>query len=501
MLTIPSGGASISVTTTAKAATTVTLPAASYYATTAGGVSGWVSTLQDLLNQNSMGFPTTAVTTGTAIGYGNFTTGAGWLMQEASGSLAPVFGSPSLTAVSSPTYRNAGIKTGDYAIGFDSAADQFDGGNNFDVIATDDLVVAWVGYVSANPAASSGWFGKGVTPGWYIFRRATGEIAFTINNAVSTSNVAVPQGEWHVGIAVIERGTNRARCGVCGLTSGTVTVSAQLDISAQGTLSNASSINIGSTYGGVAIDQDLKVSAFYITDGTNVATNLSANLSTALATFRNAINAAWTCSMSTTTGLVSLNWSGYTGASYLWSVAWTSTALRDLAGYTADITSVITAQTGTYQARGVWFPDCPLNLDGDPTQAPLVSDLRQSESPTGIVLGLVSNMKYRHRGVSYPAVPRAQVWDSAATYENGSWEEFMLDTQLGQGHSWFVPSSRIQLYWDSAGTQTLLGSAANSSAGLSGWFIKGASSIEPKLTAAPWTGLWRIDLGELVSNG
>jgi len=235
--------------------------------------------------------------------------------------------------------------------------------------------------------------------------------------------------------------------------------------------------------------------AFYGVAGSGVATGLSANLSTALAAFANAINSAWTVSMSASTGLVSIGWTGY--ATPTWSLSWTSTALRDVLGFTANISGVTSTQVGTQQARGVWFPECPLDLDGDPDRAPLVSDARQSLSPTGQSITLVGNTFRRHSNIVWSHVPIAQVWDAEATYENGSWEEFLIETQFGLNSSWFSPGSPIQIWYSNAGTDTLLGADAT----ITGWSIVGLNSIEPTKSAPGWTGLWRIEIPQIVAVG
>lgn len=737
LIQVPTGGASLSASTGAlSSAVTVTTPAGQYYHTTAGGISSWGTTLQTLLNTSVRQYPDNSSALQAAIGYGTWTGGAGWLMQEASGSLAAAFGSPSLSATSSPTYQNAGPATGKYAVGFDSSADAFTGGDVFDVNVGDDIVIAWVGKIPSAPANSTVLSKRAGGSGYLLSTSGGTQFVFNGYDGVTSFDVGTGSGglyvgEWHVGIAVIDRGASTMRVGTRGLTSLTSTVGSTLSTTGMLTLANADTFTVcGNALTGTAL-VGFNLAALYVVTGASVGSGLSAGLSTALTNFANAINSSWSVSLSTSTGL-------YTVSHSFWPIdlVWTNTTQRDLAGFDRDVTYPQTAaqmatalgygtwtsgagylcnessgnlasvfgtpatltasgtpvysnvgarggadkaisfsttadyfdfgastyndvgstddlvitwvakfssapsgtnflgkgagvqgwwlvtsgsgirltaingstyttgdvsaqvgewhvgiavidrttakirigtyglttgtssvssevavgavtftnannlkignwggggtastncaysalyvvkgsavasgisaamstalsglathmksQASTQQARGLWFPDCPLMIDGDPTQAPTVTDRRDSESPTGIVLSLVGNVKYRHRGLVYPAVPRSQVWDSAASTDNSSWEEFCLDTQLGQGLSYFKPGSRVQIYWDNAGTQTLLGSDANSGTGLSGWFIKGASSIEPKMTSPPWTGLWRVELGELVSNG
>ena len=112
--------------------------------------------------------------------------------------------------------------------------------------------------------------------------------------------------------------------------------------------------------------------------------------------------------------------------------------------------------------------------------------------PTGIVLGLVGNTYRRHTNLRWSHVPLASTWEEEATYDYGSWESFFNDTQLGLGLSFFTPSTPIQIY-DHAGT--LVGSDAT----VTGWQIVGLSSIEPRKAVPGWTGLWTIEIPQLVA--
>jgi hypothetical protein len=482
-----------------------TVPAGSYYLTAAGGVSSFLTALQSALNQATPPAPTTAATLAAAIGYGTWTSGAGWMCNEASGNLAASFGAPTLTATSL-TYQNAGYTTGDYAIGFSGVTSRADGGDVYDVTAAQDLIVAWIGNMSGipstNPAAIISKYGVSAgNGGWSIQASGVdGSITFIATNTTpaidfQTASVTPTFGSWHVGIAVIDRSTGKARIGVRSL-AGVTALSAEVTANAVSYAGNAA-LRLGQRSDSIDACTTMKLSAAYVVSGAGVATGLSANLSTALTNFANAVNAAWTVSLDAqNTGRVSIGWSGYTTPTF--SLAFTNTTVRDIVGFAADITAVTTTQTGTKQARGLWLPAAPFDLRGDAYQAPPVSDLRQQETPGKQVLALVGNYGYRHKNVVYAAVQSTQVWESYVTYANASWEYFFKETQLGLGSSWFVPSSPVQIYYpNAAGTDLRVGQAAN----ISGWFIKGLDSIEPEKTQASYTGLYRIELPEIVSNG
>jgi hypothetical protein len=497
-LTAPTGGAAVSATVAnGGAAVTATLPAASYYATAAGGVSSWVTSLQTALNNVSHGYPRTAAAMANAVGWGTWSTG--WLCDETSGNLAPVFGATTMTASSSPTYSNTGYRGGtDLAVGFDSALDAFDGGNTFD-IGAGDLCLAWVAKFDATPSAYGTIISKinaAPNAGYAVYVTNVGQLGVLCydGSGLETkeiSSAALCVGEWHVGMAIVDRGAGTMRIATKGLTSGTATTSTTQAVS--GNITTAETFRFGQSDWAGINSAFFMLGAAYVGTGGSAAANLSTNLATAVSNFAAAIASSWSVAFSTTTGLISINWTGY--ATPTWSLSWTSTDLRDVAGYAANITAVTTTQTGTAQAKGVVLMDCPLNLEGDPKRVPRASDSRTSMSPTGETITLVGNTYRRHRGLVWEYVPITQVWAAEATYENGSWEEFFAETQLGLGSDWFTPGSPVQIYYSNAGSDALLGADD----AVAGWSIIGVNSIEPKKSVDKWTGLWRIELPLIVA--
>jgi hypothetical protein len=108
---------------------------------------------------------------------------------------------------------------------------------------------------------------------------------------------------------------------------------------------------------------------------------------------------------------------------------------------------------------------------------------------------------YRHRGLAWNYVPRDRVWESAVTYTNASFESFAETSLYGMGHAWGQPASPLQIYWNDAGTDRALGYTFNSSAGVPGWTVLDLSSTEPKPSQPGWTGMFRIEFGDVVSSG
>lgn len=209
--------------------------------------------------------------------------------------------------------------------------------------------------------------------------------------------------------------------------------------------------------------------------------------------------ATWTGSLSvgtSGTGQCSINWTG----AGTYTLAWTSTELRDILGFSASSGPVTqgVATVGPSQARGLWFPDCPIAMDGNPRSAPRRSDRRTVVTPTGIAYTHVGSTFYQLRNLRYSHVPRARVWAADAVLANASFETFYLETQLGLSSTWFVPGSKCQVY-DSG---VLVGINGNSGAGLAGWQMAQPRELDEITNSVEqWTGFGTIMLGNLVSDG
>jgi hypothetical protein len=377
---------------------------------------------------------------------------AGWLWNVASGNDAGAFGGVTMTAVSTPTYSHVGARGGaDKAISFDSAADAFSAADNFDVGATDDFVIVAVVKNTATAPANRTWFEKFSTSGFYSYRAGDALLRFVVTDGVDSATASCTQllGEWAIVMMVLDRTAATVRVGLHGLRSGTQSISSTASTSAVGALSNAGSFLVGAGTAAGQGDTDMQVSALYVGAGAGAAAGMSAGMSAALTSF----------------------------AAYM------------------------KAQTGTEQAEGLFLPGCPISLDGDPTQAPRVSDLRTTMSPTGAVFGLSGNVRFEHTGIVWSHVDRERVWESAAEYSNASWESFFVTTQMGMGHEWFTPASPIQIYWENAGSTVLLGADYNGGTGLSGWNIVNVASVAVPKAISTWTGLFKIELPKIVSAG
>ena len=230
-------------------------------------------------------------------------------------------------------------------------------------------------------------------------------------------------------------------------------------------------------------------------------TALCAHVATRLNAVRTPAN--WTVSLSTGasgTGQVSINYVG-TGT---YSITWTSTELRDILGFSANLSAVTqgVASVGPKQARGLWLPDCPFVAATDPRAALRQTDRRTVSNPSGVAFSHVGNAMFRIRELAYAMVPKARVLEGAAIagggLANSSLETFWNETQLGltSYSAWFSPASKC-IVTDHTGL------AIGSYGSIAGWYVADPKEL-PDLVdfnVPNWTGAYRVMIGDLTSDG
>lgn len=226
-----------------------------------------------------------------------------------------------------------------------------------------------------------------------------------------------------------------------------------------------------------------------VTAGNYYMIDLASHLQTVLNAQRpGSGGATWTVSISTGdggTGRVTISMSSGT-----FSITWTTTELGTILGHTT-ITGE-TSITGTNAAHGIFIPNCPLSVDTDPRIAPVLTDLRETRSPTGVIFSVVGNKEYRHQRLRWSHVIRERTWDVSAV--NPSWKRFLMNCQLGQGHDWFTPSSYVRIV-----DQT--GDYIGNTDSVTTWQMMGVTATEPRKVSEQWTGLWSIEIPGLTADG
>lgn len=241
------------------------------------------------------GYPVYAADMAAAIGYGTWS--AGWLCDEKSGSLQPVFGSPAMTPNGAPSYGNPGPRGGpDLAVGF-AAASYFSAGNVYNVGATDDLVWAWVANLKSNPGNFATLISKGQSGFGRIvlYTDASNNIIFEAHRASDGTQIAGGQiaaaasifaDVWHVGFLAIDRAASTMRLGIQTL-AGTQFLSSTVAIAASD-MTTPDDLRIGVQ--NVPTPTNAWIAAWYVATGAGVAAGIPANMATALANFAKAIN-------------------------------------------------------------------------------------------------------------------------------------------------------------------------------------------------------------------
>jgi hypothetical protein len=222
---------------------------------------------------------------------------------------------------------------------------------------------------------------------------------------------------------------------------------------------------------------------FTVAAGTYYCTELLAAVQAALRAARTPATWLVTCANTEAgTGLVSIA----QGTAGTWSIAWTSTDMRDALGFTGNLTSVSTTQTGTNSIKGMWLPDSPLVIPTDDDAGFTMSDLRQSIGPTGEVYSLVSNLRREWRDCHWSHVSKERFIGTAV--QPMSWRAFVRETQLGT-LGYFPAGARIAIY-SNATTSTLLGY----------YHMIGVTGTEGPQAVEGWAGRWRVTIPRLINQ-
>lgn len=148
------------------------------------------------------------------------------------------------------------------------------------------------------------------------------------------------------------------------------------------------------------------------------------------------------------TGLVTI-----AHATQTFTIAWTSTDLRDVLGFAGSLSPAALTFTGTLHARGVWLPDCEMDVDRGIDGGVYETDRATQVSPQGDVYGLVYNTRQRHDGFTWPHVshPRAQITYETTTGE--SFEQWWRDTHSALRSYFPEAAPQLRVYYSAdAGT-------------------------------------------------
>jgi hypothetical protein len=129
-----------------------------------------------------------------------------------------------------------------------------------------------------------------------------------------------------------------------------------------------------------------------------------------------------------------------------YSLTWSSTTLRDILGFTGNI-SAVTTSTGASAARYLWLPNCgrtghiPEPTSGSSYFGRPKSDLVMTEAPSGVTCAIAYNVT--HRGtLEFNTLLGEFVWQRLETTTNLSAEKFWRDVWwVGKRFAYFPDRS------------------------------------------------------------
>lgn len=184
--------------------------------------------------------------------------------------------------------------------------------------------------------------------------------------------------------------------------------------------------DVAETGGGAASDTITLTAAntYYHSTAGNDTNDLAAALEALLNAA--SLNATYTVTVSAGvggTGKYTITASG--GSVTAFAITWTSTDLRDLLGWTGDVSGALT-YTSPNNALGLWLPATPHDqLFGNSDDGYLVTDAAVTTAPNGTTVATLYNRRYENE-LSWSCVADAKTRIAAETTTNASWECFFL---------------------------------------------------------------------------
>jgi len=167
------------------------------------------------------------------------------------------------------------------------------------------------------------------------------------------------------------------------------------------------------------------------------------------------------------------------------AVTWVSTSLRDILGFTGNLSSG-TPHLSTRPLRGVWLPNAEGAFPYGPgDEGHTETDLTTTESPSGDIKGLVYNSRVVLPSARWSHVPRRYARAYAESQLGESFETWWKWTQQGT-LDYFLPVSPVRLYWsaDAGDYKT--------------YRIASRRGTEMPRTDPNWAGLFDLSLDRLV---
>lgn len=176
-------------------------------------------------------------------------------------------------------------------------------------------------------------------------------------------------------------------------------------------------------------------------------------------------------------------------ATETFSLTWTSTSLRNLLGFTADLTPAALSFTGTEQIESFWMADCPFDAPRGVTTGIRTFDRTVQVSPQGDTSALSYQSRRKVGGISFPMVGKARTFRAHEVIANESFETWFENTH-GALVTYFGTAPKCRFYWD-----------ANALDKIEFRLTKPVDSFMPERVDQQWIGLWAWDIDGYVVPG
>jgi hypothetical protein len=169
------------------------------------------------------------------------------------------------------------------------------------------------------------------------------------------------------------------------------------------------------------------------------------------------------------------------------AVTWISTDLRDLLGFTGNLSSG-TSHVGTQAMRSVWLPGCAYHAPNDVSKSWRgwrEGDKRTVGNPAGYAWSHMGEEKVATR-LLWERVPRSKTWIGNEATVNASYERWFRDCVWGVA-AWGTAGGPVRFYPDAASMTCAT------------YRVPDASMLRPRAFFTEWAGgPWVVELPRLV---
>lgn len=197
------------------------------------------------------------------------------------------------------------------------------------------------------------------------------------------------------------------------------------------------------------------------------------------------LDGTYTLGLNDTTGKVTISATGVTD----FGVTWDDAQLRDLLGFTGNISSTTTSYTGANQAQALWLPGTQpqtLNTVGDWAGWD-EAELYQGESPAGHLYSISGERKVVS-AQRWFGVQRQKTWQANEVTVNESLQRFWRQAIIGEAE------------WGTAGGPFRHHPDLSDDGEYVTYYVHGASMFKPGFVRENWTGHYDFSWERLIQD-